>query len=140
MTPTTLVKFAAGTAVVVLLAGCGAATTNTTVTSPTTPSTNEPIPAPATTGAEVASVTLDEYSFAPETLTLKKDVATTIAVTNKGSVTHNYVVPGLDIKLEVAAGQTESVTVTPASTGTFDLDCTIAGHSALGMHGSVVVE
>jgi len=131
MAPSTLAKLAAGTAAVALLAGCGAATTNTAT---------EPTPAPAASDAAVATVVLDEYSFAPETLTLKKDVAVTISVSNQGSVTHNYVVPGLGVSVEVAPGKTESTTITPATAGTFELDCTIAGHSALGMHGSVVVE
>jgi len=46
---------------------------------------------------------------------------------------------GIDIDSFLAAGQSASVTFTPNQQGNFFYVCTVPGHIAAGMYGSVVV-
>src|SRR3990167_5772402 len=124
-------KILASVGVITLLAGCGQAATNTSV--PTAPNITS-LPAGS------IAVTLNEYSITPAAITLTKDQATTLAVTNQGSIAHTYTVADLGIDLQVAPGQTETQSVTPTKSGTFTLNCTVAGHQALGMEGTITVK
>lgn len=86
-------------------------------------------------------VAASEYSFTPQTISLKKGVLAEIVLKNTGTGTHNLVIPDLNVETEsVGPGEETSVEVTPNKTGEFSFDCGVANHKELGMTGQVVVE
>ena len=134
----TTLKVAIVGASIVLLAGCsfGSSTPSNSTTTNTANTVTPPVATPSGATVEVA---LSEYAFSPSNITLKANQSTTLTLSNTGRIAHTFVVAELNINQEVAAGKTETITVTPTKAGTFQLDCTVGGHKQLGMHGTVTV-
>jgi plastocyanin len=57
---------------------------------------------------------------------------------NKGALEHTFRIKDTDFELKAQAGETKTGTVT-LEKGTYDYDCTIAGHAAQGMKGKLEV-
>ena len=122
-----------------LAAGCGGGNDNKTATTATqtTP----------TTAAETKSVKLDEYSFTPSDVVVKR--GDTITAENGGKIVHNLTVEkGPDPKKKseklagtptFAPGKSEKLTVNLAP-GKYVMVCTITGHRELGMTGTFTVK
>lgn len=86
------------------------------------------------------AVTAKRFEFSPSTITLKKGEAVKLAVTSE-DVTHGFFLRPLKIDLDLPAGETQAVTVTPQEAGTYTAICHHfcgAGHG--GMKLRVVVE
>jgi plastocyanin len=62
----------------------------------------------------------------------------TITLVNKGSLEHTLRIKDKDFELKAKAGETETGTV-ELEPGTYEYDCTIAGHAAQGMKGEIQV-
>ncbi len=62
----------------------------------------------------------------------------TVTLVNHGAVQHTFKIQGTSLLLRANAGKSVSGTVTLA-TGTYTFECTIPGHAAAGMKGTVVV-
>jgi len=62
----------------------------------------------------------------------------TVTLHNKGSLLHNFSIDNPKLKIDVAAGQTKSGTVT-LEAGTYQYFCDVPGHRAT-MHGTLVVK
>src|SRR5947209_1426966 len=113
----------------VLLAACGSAPSTTgTATTPTaaptaTPTTNPtPTPTPTTaTSSSGNSVSIMNFSFSPNSLTVK--VGTKVTWTNHDSVTHTVTADQGAFNSPVSAGSSFSFTFTKA--GTFAYHCMI---------------
>lgn len=98
---------------------------------------------------QVLDVILGDYRFSPSQLVVKAGQTVTLKLTNSDRITpHTFTLKstqgGLDIDVEVAAGSTESVTLTPATAGTYSFHCRkklpfMKSHRARGMEGSLVV-
>ena len=89
-------------------------------------------------GASTVSVTGTEFKFDPKAMTAKAGQVT-FQIKNSGSVEHNFIVEGTNIKVEgVQPGQTKDVSATLA-TGTYKVLCTIPGHQEAGMTGTLTV-
>jgi cytochrome c oxidase subunit II len=73
------------------------------------------------------------FSFEPSEITVKKGHPVTIAVRSE-DVTHGLVIEQLGIRTEVKKGQTEDLTLTPETTGTFQGQC---AHFCGKGHGSM---
>jgi len=86
------------------------------------------------------SVEMSEFSFSPASIRLPAGESTTVEVINVGSMLHTFTVNDLGIDVRLAAGERETITVTPEQTGSSDSLCTIENHAALGMVGTVIVE
>jgi plastocyanin len=104
-------------------------------------------------------LTMTEFAFAPNTLTVPAGQEITIRVTNNGAVAHDLVIMKLGQELssrdhagpearanayweqeQVAAGTTmESKFVSPAEPGEYQIICGVAGHLEAGMVGKLVV-
>jgi uncharacterized cupredoxin-like copper-binding protein len=95
--------------------------------------------APAPAGPEL-DVAAKEFSFTPNTLTLKAGQAATVAFKNEGSLDHDMTVSDGGFKLTVPAGQTEKKTLTFERPGTYEFHCSVPGHKDAGMHGQITVE
>jgi FtsP/CotA-like multicopper oxidase with cupredoxin domain len=90
--------------------------------------------------AEVSnvSVSLTEFKITPAEITVPAgDVS--ITVTNDGTVAHNFALPDLGVTTaDILPGQSETLELT-VEEGTYKTVCTIAGHEAAGMVGTLVV-
>lgn len=93
----------------------------------------------APAGAEVAA---SEFKFEPNTLSIRAG-ETTFVVKNAGAIAHNFVIEGQGGQSiaripNIAVGATEQVTATLAP-GTYTIVCTLPGHRAAGMVGTLTV-
>ncbi len=92
--------------------------------------------APAGGSIEVSG---KEFSFTPNTLTLKAGEARKIVLKNTGSIEHDITVSDADFKLTVLAGKSGDKTLTIDKPGTYKMFCSVAGHEAAGMKGEITV-
>ncbi|MFN8593485.1 MAG: cupredoxin domain-containing protein [Thermomicrobiales bacterium] len=108
-----------------------------------------PAATPASSGAAAAQpVTIEavDIDFRPSEATIPANTDVTIDLPNNGSIVHTFVindknnpdVPNLDIRVEMAPGQTEQVTIN-APAGDYYYWCDIPGHEAAGMFGTLHV-
>ena len=85
-------------------------------------------------------ITAKRFEFVPSTITLKKGEAVKLLVTSE-DVTHGFFLRQLKIDTDLIPGETQQITVTPQSAGTFTAFC---HHFCGSGHGSmkltVVVE
>ena len=97
----------------------------------------------------VIDVELGSYFFKPEKISVKVGEPVTLKLTNTASVVPHdlkIVAPeaGIDVKVDVAAGKTASVSFTPIQAGTYEMACDkkllfFASHKDKGMHGVLEV-
>jgi len=85
------------------------------------------------------AVGMSEFKFAVTPKTVKKNVPVAFALTNKGSIGHDFKINGKKSKL-VPSGKKGALTVTFAKAGRFTYICTLPGHAAAGMKGVIVVK
>ncbi len=110
---------------------------------------------------KTVKVILKEYLYSPSTLKFKTDVPYKLQINNKGTVKHYFTSEKFfkaiatrkvqsnsdgEIKapyfsaLEVFPGRSLDMYFIPVKKGTYKLHCTITGHEASGMHGTIVIE
>ncbi len=110
---------------------------------------------------ETVSVVLKEYSYVPSILNFKAGVPYKLEIRNEGTVKHYFTAEQFfkaiatrkvqsnadgEIKapyfsaLEIFPGRSLDLYFIPVKKGTYKLHCTITGHEAKGMHGSIVIE
>lgn len=92
---------------------------------------------------KTVTVSGTEYSFSPSTITIQKGQTVKVEFSNTGQVPHNLKIPSLSVGTRtVQPQQTTSFTFTAPSSGTFPIqfECTLPGHAANGMTGSVTEE
>ena len=121
-----------------LLAGaCGGGSDKKESSSGGTKADRTAMETPAGPKLEVAA---KEFSFAPNTVTLKAGQAATISLKNTGSIEHDLSVSDAGFKLTVPAGQTADKALTIAKPGTYEFHCSVSGHQDAGMKGTITVE
>lgn len=82
-----------------------------------------------------------EYSFSPSSITISAGDQVTISFKNTGRALHNLVVSQLGIGTRtIGAGQTDTIEFTAPASGTYTFFCSVSGHRAAGMEGSLKVE
>lgn len=98
-------------------------------------------------GAQPVTVTMTEFRFSPEVVTVKARTSVALTAANKGVIEHNWVVrandgpePGTPIQVDARGGQTVTRAFTPPGAGTYSVVCTIPGHEQAGMVGTLRVE
>lgn len=93
--------------------------------------------APAAIGESV-DVSATEFAFDPAELSAPADTDVTVNLTNNGSVEHDWVIRDQDVKAVATPGQTGTATFNlPA--GAYTFYCSIPGHEAAGMVGTLTV-
>src|SRR5438874_13790525 len=92
--------------------------------------------------AAATTVIATEFKFDPATLTVPAGKPVTVSLQNRGTVTHDFVVQGLDqpFQIQADAGKSASGTFTPTKAGTFRIVCTQPAHEQSGMVGQLVVQ
>ena len=95
----------------------------------------------AATGAETVAVTAgkpSEFRFALSKKTVVKG-AVTFKVTNKGALKHDFKIAGKKTPV-LATGKAGTLKVTFTKAGKFAFLCTVPGHAAGGMKGTLTVK
>ncbi len=90
--------------------------------------------------ATVVTVTAGKPSEFKFTLSTSKVAhgTVTFAVTGAGALPHNFTINGKTTKL-LSQGQSQSLTVSFAKAGKYPYLCTVTGHAAAGMKGTLTV-
>jgi len=86
------------------------------------------------------AITAKRFEFVPPTITLKKGETVKLVVTSE-DVTHGFFLRPLKIDTDLVPGETQQITVTPQSAGTYTAICHHfcgAGHGNMKL--TVVVE
>ena len=113
------------------------------------------IAADAPANRQDIQVTLSNFSFAPNMLRLQRNMTYAIHLVNSASGGHSFSAPGffaamtvatedrakiVNGKVEIPAGQTVDITVTPMTAGSYPIVCSHFLHSTFGMKGEAVIE
>jgi uncharacterized cupredoxin-like copper-binding protein len=81
-----------------------------------------------------------EFSFTPNTFTLKAGQPQKIVLKNTGTIEHDLTVSDAGFKLTVQGAKSGDKTLTIDKPGTYKFICTVAGHESAGMKGEITVE
>lgn len=107
--------------------------------------------------ATTISVSLTNFKFTPNVITLKSGTTYTLHLVNNGGSAHDFAAPEFfkastvapadkskidsdDGDVDLDSGQSVDVTVTPNKPGTYKLVCTHFMHQTFGMTGQIVVQ
>ncbi len=84
------------------------------------------------------TVCASEFSFGVKTITAPAGPLA-VTVINNGSIGHTFTIEGQNLNLVVSShGDSKTGTVTLPK-GTYTFECTVPGHAAAGMKGTLVV-
>ncbi|MDQ3542168.1 MAG: PQQ-dependent sugar dehydrogenase [Chloroflexota bacterium] len=116
-------------------------TAGTPATDTGTPAADAGAPAAAASGAPAEAVTINAVDIAwdPNQMTIPANTDVTISIPNLGASLHTFVIPELGIDVEMASGQTGTVSIN-APAGSYAFICDVPGHEAAGMVGTLTVE
>jgi len=83
----------------------------------------------------------DDYSFAPSTITLKSGEKIRLNFKNEGGVIHNWTIEGEGISTEtINPGETDKIVFTAPASGEYKIFCSVPGHRERGMVGTLNAE
>lgn len=104
-----------------------------------------PTPSPTTQGfvSEIKEINVvgTEFSFNPASISVKPGERVKITFQNSGRTPHNLVIEGLDMATKtIGGGQTDVIGFIAPASGTYNFFCSIPGHRASGMEGSLKIE
>ena len=122
----------------VLTAACGgAARPDRNVTDAAVPASAAP------GGAQEVTLTLgDSLRFAPQSVVVRAGQPVEVTLRNGGSIPHDFALTdgvSSPVKVEAQVGQTAHGTFTIDTPGTYTFICTVPGHAAAGMRGTITV-
>ena len=63
----------------------------------------------------------------------------TVTLPNEGVTLHNFSLDALGISVDIAPGETKTVTIN-APAGTYEYYCNVPGHKEAGMTGTLIVQ
>ena len=102
---------------------------------------NKPKNLPSSVPSREITISANEYSFNPASITIAKGEKIRLTFTNVGSQFHNLVINGLNAKTKaIAAGKSDTIEFTASESGSFSFFCGIGNHQSLGMEGELKVE
>jgi uncharacterized cupredoxin-like copper-binding protein len=90
----------------------------------------------AATKAGTIKVDARNFAFSPKNFKVKAGKKITIALHSKDSV-HDFTIQGGDTVVEVGGGKTKTGTFKLAKPGKYIFYCSIPGHRAAGMQGTI---
>lgn len=91
------------------------------------------------TGATEVPVRAGDLWFEPDILKVTAGDIVNVTVTNEGRIFHDFTVPDLDFMIDVESGDTVSGALEAVAPGEYEFLCTVPGHAAAGMVGTLVV-
>jgi uncharacterized cupredoxin-like copper-binding protein len=126
----------------------GAALTVTSACGVTTVSSGQgasvAVSAPASAaGTQQVTMTVgNSMHFAPATLAIRAGQPVELTLRNSGGLPHDFTLAegaSRPVKIEALGGQTGRGTFTIDTPGTYEFVCSVSGHAAAGMRGSITV-
>lgn len=82
-----------------------------------------------------------EFSLNPALITVSAGERVRITFRNIGSAPHNLVIEGLGVSTKtISGGKSDTIEFTALASGTYSIFCSVPGHRASGMEGSLIVE
>jgi plastocyanin len=96
---------------------------------------------PATSG-QTKQITVEgsNFKFVPNTISVNKGDTVQLTFKNSGGM-HDFVIDELNVHSKVIqSGASDTVTFTASQTGTFQYYCSVDGHRAMGMVGTLTVK
>ena len=125
---------------IALLAACGGG-------EPPAPAQPDPV--------TLTFVGTDDFAWDPGTVTVQTGQEVTVVLDNQGALEHNWILANANVDVATASdadalyganagyvqgGETGEVTFTAPGPGEYLYICTVAGHAAGGMVGTITVE
>ena len=100
------------------------------------------VPAPASaTGVQQVTVAVgNSMQFAPRSITVRAGQPVELTLRNGGGIPHDFALAegaSGPVKIEAQGGQTARGTFTIDTPGTYPFVCTVPGHAAAGMTGTI---
>jgi uncharacterized cupredoxin-like copper-binding protein len=83
-------------------------------------------------------VILNDFFYAPSTLTIRASQDVPLLLRNDGGTTHTFVIDALALDFELAPGASRNIVIN-AQAGQYAFYCKIPGHEAAGMTGTLNV-
>jgi uncharacterized cupredoxin-like copper-binding protein len=126
-------------AVVALTAACGAAATTGG------PGVGAVVQAPAPTdGTQQVTLTVgNSMQFAPASIVVRAGQPVELTLRNGGGIPHDFTLAegaARPIKIEAQGGQTARGTFAIDTPGTYAFVCSVPGHAAAGMRGTITAQ
>lgn len=118
-------------------AACAAATPGATPAASATPCPEGTPKAAAQ--ASGATIGMFDIYYEPKEATIPANSDATISLPNKGVTLHNFVIDALKIQVDVNPGESKDVVIN-APAGEYEFYCSIPGHKAAGMAGTLTVK
>lgn len=94
----------------------------------------DPVP-----GAVTVEVIATDLAFDPATIEVTVGEPVNLRLINDGEVFHDLSVPAADLVLEAEPGDEVTGALTIDEPGSYEFRCTVPGHAAAGMRGTVTV-
>lgn len=126
-----------------LLRGSYQAPTSAPTTPKETPEVTVPEEevSPPTSQVKEFTVSGSEFSFSPSSISVAVGERVKIIFRNDGRAPHNLIVEGLGVGIRtIGGGQTDIIEFTAPASGTYTFICSVPGHRAAGMEGSLKIE
>jgi Cu-Zn family superoxide dismutase len=90
--------------------------------------------------ADSPTVTAHDIYFEPKEITIPAGTDVTVVIPNEGAALHNFVIDELDIHSgDIPPGESVEVVIN-APAGEYEYYCSVPGHKAAGMWGTLIVE
>ena len=99
-----------------------------------------PAPAAATEAQQVTVAVGNSMQFAPRSITVRAGQPVELTLRNGGGIPHDFALAegaAGPVKLEAPGGQTARGAFTIETPGTYPFVCTVPGHAAAGMTGTI---
>lgn len=100
-------------------------------------------------GVQRVDMDLGDYQFHPKTVSIAAGTAAELVLTNRDAITpHSFIVEapeaGMEVNLEVSAGESATIVLRPTRAGTYTFYCDkkflfFASHREKGMEGQIEV-
>ena len=88
-------------------------------------------------GSSTVTVSASEYKFAPSAI--NATVNGKIVVTNDGTMPHNLAITNGPTTPDISPGKSATLDLTGLPAGTYEVTCTVPGHAAAGMKGTLTI-
>lgn len=98
-------------------------------------SADAPVP-----GAATVEVVATDLQFDPTSVTVTAGAPVNLTLVNDGLALHDLTIPVLDFRLDAEAGEQASGSLIVDEPGAYAYECSVPGHAAAGMRGTLVVE
>jgi len=85
-------------------------------------------------------LTVDENAFVETSLDMNEAEVLGLFIVNKDPFPHSFDIDGLDIHVQLLPSSTTAVAIKPTGPGEIEFYCSVPGHMAAGMVGTLRVE